>query len=694
MNQLPSEFQRQHVADGDAISLPLLVGSIRRRRRFIATAVLASVLAAAVYVFVLATPVYKATSVVILQSREEQVLNLASVMGQLGTTTPEVNSEVEVLKSRTLLGRVVDQLDLTAHPDFNAALRTPGLKARILDHIRTPAAPLSPDAAQVAQREAAIDALLGSITILNAANSLVFRIAAENGDPQLAVALADSVAEQYVQDQIGVKFAATEQATSWLANRVQELQSNLQDAEAKLKTFNGQTELVSTEQLRTMERQLKGLRERSIDVESASRADASRLQLLETSDDPTARARATEDAALIRMAETNPRAAGLAAALSRAEAQLREQVDRDMRQVATFQSSLRDLQTQVDRQNADLIVLQQLTRERDASAVLYEHFLTRLKETSAQQGVQQPDSRILSQAVLPGAPASPRKGLTLAAAGILGLVFALGVTLARELRNTTFRSARDLSEFSGLDVIGQMPRARLRMRRRLLDHINQKPGSAEAEAVRDLRTSILLSRSGRVPKVIACTSALAGEGKTVTTISLAQNFAALNRRVLLIEADLRRSVFAECFDGIAGWGLADLLEGRVKLDEIIRQNDGGGIDVIPGGKASLNPADLLASERFVAMLEEMRASYDLILIDTPPVLAVPDGRMIAQVADATFFVVAWDQTTKGQVAESLRLFDNARLKVSGMILTKIDPKVGKDYASGYGYGYAYGPAAG
>lgn len=196
----------------------------------------------------------------------------------------------------------------------------------------------------------------------------------------------------------------------------------------------------------------------------------------------------------------------------------------------------------------------------------------------------------------------------------------------------------------------------------------------------------MLSNVDHPPKVIAITSSIPGEGKTTMSLALAQNFVGMDRKVLLVEGDIRRRVFSQYLNTDQTKGLLSVLSGESKLDEVVVRDPIVGADVLLGEKSSTSAVDIFSSERFSQLMEKARDAYDVILIDTPPVLVVPDARVIAQSADALLFVVKWDSTTKSQVEDALHMFDTANQRVHGLALNQISVKGMKRY----GYGGKYG----
>lgn len=696
------------MAAGDGMDMSSLLAALWRGKWLIAIFTLLFAAFGAYYANSVAVPIYSASSVVMLESREESVVDLGNVIGGLGTDTTAVNTEVEVLKSRLLLGKVVTRLNLTEDPEFNPVLRAPSpmsqRKDRLMDLLKglfgggtseaEAAAAVPEDRAVVERRkhERAINMLLGRMTVQNVPLSLVFRINVQTESAAKSALIADTIAELYILNQIETKFEATEQATTWLTQRVSSLQADLEQAEQAVKDFNAQTALVDQTNLTAMERQLKDTRDRITDVTAVRAQAEDRLAALRAATTPADQASVSGDPQLQRLL---PQVGDPAVAadyadrygqlVSRAELEL----SRAENQLAALQRSAETMATEIQQQSTDLIQLQQLTREAEASRLLYEYFLNRLKETSAQQGIQQADSRVLSSAVIPGRPSAPNKPLIIGLAGFVGLLLSAAVILFREGQQNTFRLAQDLEDATGLPVMGQIPLVPKVRRQDVLSYLADRQTSAAAEAIRNLRTSVLLSQLDSTPQLIGVTSSLPGEGKTTMSMALAQNFASLGKKVLLIEGDIRRRVFSLYMDTDQDGGLLSVLSGERSLQEVLVRDDRINADILIGQKSNTNAADVFTSDRFGELIREVRREYDVIILDTPPVLVVPDARIMAQHVDALLFAVHWDSTSKTQVQDALRMFETVNQRVTGLVLNQIDPKGMKRY----GYGERYGAYA-
>jgi capsular exopolysaccharide synthesis family protein len=460
-----------------------------------------------------------------------------------------------------------------------------------------------------------------------------------------------------------------------------------------MRDFQSNMSIASSIELAALDRQLKDTRDRraaSVDQVSGlvSRQEASRNAI-----GRAAQASALADPQLIELAVAADREGSTAVhAFDARRTLLGQQMEQDLlrlrSQISSYDLAETNLLDTINRASQELTQLEQMTREAEASKLLYEHFQTRLKEAVAQQGIQQPDSRVLSQAVRPLFASTPRKGLTLAMAAIFGAMLGAGLALLREAAATGIRTSNELESLSGRVVLGQIPLLPVGQRTKVIEYLAKNPTSALAEAVRNLRTSILLSNIDRTPQIIALTSSVPGEGKTMLSLALAQNLTQMGKKVLLIEGDIRRRTFKRYFEAPHGNGLVSVLSGDVSLAEAAWLSESMG-DVLFGEKSLVNAADIFSSQAFPRLLDEARKLYDVILIDTPPVLVVPDTRIIAQHADAVVFIVRWDNTSETQVQDALHMLDTTNARVAGLVLSPIDPKGMRRY----GYGERYGAYA-
>jgi succinoglycan biosynthesis transport protein ExoP len=686
--------------DVDVVDLGALFTTLWRGKFWIALTTAIAVLIGGYYAYVVATPLYRATAVVILETDQQQLLDWQSVAGGLSGDTSEVNSEVEVLRARSLMGKIVDRLDLISDSEFNTDLQELGQIDALKDTIKgflglsTDEIILPADEQFKRMRDAVITNLLSATTVRNVPLSLVFQVTVKTEDARKSALIADTIVVLYILNQIEVKFEATQQATVWLSERVAELQVTLEEAEAAVSSFSASTELVSIEGLQALERRIKELRDRINQAQGSRISLSTQIDTFEAAQTREDRAALADDRQLSgflnRSLTDDTFLDAFDTRFGSVVTRLREEFIRADQQLAALNASEAELAQDLDQQGADLIELQQLTRESEATRVLYQYFLTRFNETSAQQGIQQADSRILSDAVIPNQPSEPRKSLIVAMSGMLGLMLSVSLIILREARNNGFRTANELERVSGYTVLGQIPEMPVRSRRKSIEYLTEKPMSAAAEAYRNMRTSLMLSHIDNPPKIIVMTSSIQGEGKTTNSLALAQNFFGLGKKVLLVEGDIRHCTLNQYFDNVPAHGIVSVISGEKSLSEAVFQSPGFGADILVGEKTSTNAADLFSSEAFKNFISTARESYDIVIIDTPPILPVSDARIIAEQADAVIFTVHWDNTSKQQVEESLRLLHTTGQCITGLVLSQINLK-GMER---YGYGGRYGAYSG
>lgn len=704
VNPLTSFHNQVQVSEAsgndEIIDLGALFSGLWRGKLTILSIVVLTTCLAGYYAYFVAIPKFRATTSIVLDSRKQQVVGMDSVLSALTGDTSVVNTEVEVLRGRTLMSQVAQELNLASDPEFNSQLRTPSLYARVKASVKDAIGlPTQTDLATNRRtNDAVVNALLAAEAVRSVPLSLVFQITIESEHADKAALIVDTIAKIYIDNQVSVKFEATDAATKWLSGRAKELQHALEASERHVQEFKSSTELVDEATLAGIDKQLKDLRARILSSEADLRAAKLQLVQLQNASDPLAQKLAANDPELNSLYDAISAGKSSEAKsefdrvfLTIVQRAVSDNLRREAQQLI-LKKSEKALADTVAKQSMDLVNLQQLSREAESSRQIYEDFLARLKETSIQLGIQQPDSRVLSPAELPSVASSPRKSLILAMAMIGGLLLGAGLVLIREARRYTFREATDLAKATGLAVFGQIPTIPSKHRRQTLQYLIDKPSSAIAEAVRNLRTSILLSNIDKPPKVIVVTSALPGEGKTTISLALAQNFTAMGKKVVVVEGDMRRRVFSQYVsikDPQAG--SLKVMSKELPLEMAIQAVPSLG-DVLLSGDVTDNAADILSSIAFRELVAQLRESYDVVIIDTPPVLLVPDARVVAEIGDALIFAVRWDHTQVSAVQESLKLFNLTHFKTVGFVLNNIRPDGMKRY--GYGYLGKYGSYSG
>jgi succinoglycan biosynthesis transport protein ExoP len=313
---------------------------------------------------------------------------------------------------------------------------------------------------------------------------------------------------------------------------------------------------------------------------------------------------------------------------------------------ASLQSEVKRLEQQIEKQNDAMVTLDVLEADLQSSKQLYETLLSRYKETEVQDStLQRGDAQVVSPAIPPGGPFYPQKKLIVAAAFLASLVIGVILAIAIELLDFGFRSLAQIEALTGLPTLGMMPLiARKRTSPRPHQIATEKPGSIYGEAVRRVRTALLLSDAERPPRTLVVTSSIPNEGKTATALSIACQSVQSGQRCIVVDCDMRQSAIHVHFRVPNKDGLSDYLTGKARLEELIEVDSDSKVHFIPAGFRPVNPTDLLGSPQMRRLVKALSETYDLVILDTPPVLAVSDALVMVRHVDATLFLIRWEKT--------------------------------------------------
>ena len=730
----PAQSGDMDGAAPEGVDLQRLIALFRRRLPlFLAVGLV--VMVGAVIVTVRSTPLYTATSSLMINTRTETVVDAQAVLSGLSADTGVVDTEIEILKSRQLAQRVVETLKLEDDAEFNPALAEPGPIASVVGGIGTLFGAAAPDAARAQltavqaqkQKERVVDNVLGRLSVRRSGLTYVMNVGFTSRDPAKAARIANTFAERYLLEQLEAKFDATRQANSWLNTRLGELRGEVQQAEAAVEQYRTANNLLSasgatlTEQeISTYNQQLATVRATQAEAEARLRTARAQLSAGSNGDD-VGEALGSQVVQQLRAqrAEVSGRVADLTSRygprhpdMLRAERELADidaQIQAEIRRIisnleaqvqvarertGSMAGSLGSARGTLAANNAAGVRLNELQRNAESVKTLYESFLGRFQETSGSEGIEESDARIVSPAAIPTRASSPNVPLNLT----LGLVLAMGAGFAAVvlaiMLDTGIITGEDIEHKFGLPHLGSVP---------LLssvadpqdrdetpaDYIIQKPLSSFAEAVRAMRASILFSRIGHTIQVITLTSALPSEGKTTTALCLARVAAQSGLRVILVDCDLRRRNVNRLLGVEPESGLVEVLNRTVSLDQATLLDEPSGARILPLAKNSFTPKDVFGTAAMDELLVHLRAQFDLVILDTAPVLAVSDTRLVAAKSDAVVFLARWRKTPEKAISASIRILEQSGAHVAGVGMTQVDMKAQARY--GYGdAGYYYG----
>lgn len=655
-------------------------------------------------------PVYQAVATVLVEPNQSHVLKDDPGAGMLPGDTGVVDTQVEVLKTRAVAARVVERLKLYLDPEFNAA--APSASAR---------ASYKPDPHMLDQ---VIERVAGGLDVRRLGLTYVIEVAYKAHSPAKAALIANTFVEEYLAQQVQGKINANRMANGWLNSSLDKLRADSLAADSRVQEYINGHNLMSSDGQVLFEQNVTKLNDEiatatADTAEKKARLDAAQAQLRNGGENFGAevnsetirdlrKAEADESRQVAELGVTfGPKYPDLEKARTKL-ADIRRQIQTETNRImSSLRADLRAAQQREDSLRGSLgsarggllnnnqaqVQLIALKQQAEAARKVYEAYLNRADQLAAQDGVQLPDARMASRAAAPVRPVAPKKSLAAAAATFLGLIAGLIAVVVAEFLSGTMRTRADVEQKLDTPFAGVIPdpaRLKLGHSRKAsapADLIVEKPFSSYAEAFRNLRASLQYWNGGEgAPRVIAVTSALPREGKSTTALGLTRAFATSGSRVLLVDCDFRRSAL-NAMIGDPQRGLGDVLEGEAKIGDVIIQDPRTSALILPWGRQP-GAKELMSAMIFEEALAALKEKFDHVVIDTPPVLAVADSRLIAAKADVALMVTEWDKTPSRAAAAAVELLRGAGVKLMGVALTKVDVRL----HSHYGYGdtpYAY-----
>ncbi len=666
----------------------------------------------AVAVTFLMTPVYRATASIQIDRDTINIVNVAGVQPEESQGGLEFyQTQYELLASRSLAERVATTLGLINDPVFNVEPTSPVSFFKELIFGGKSEQAIEAEMTQEERVRLTVDNLAKARSISPIRGSRIVKVNIDHTDPATAKKIADGFSEVFIADNLDRRFEATSYARKFLEERLQQLKQRLEESEKQLVKYaedqgiirlddNKNLSATDLEAINVKLAQVRG--ERSKKEQLWKRAQATDgLGLKEILDSEAIQANRKLRTELA--AEYQQKLAIYKPAYP-AMVQLRNQIKELDRQVTTEVAAIKqsieaeylaakseeeDLQTQLEGSKTEVVDQRNrsiqyniIQREVDTNRTLYDGLLQRYKEIGLAGGVGTNNISIVDRATQPLFPRSPNLLLNLALALLAGLVLGVISAIGLDYLDDSFKAPEDIERDIGLPVIGVIPKPKSdsMIEDELLD-----ARSAMAEAYRSLRTGLQFSTSEGLPRNLLVTSSKPSEGKTTTTISLAKSLASIGLEVLLIDADLRNASIHKRIFCNNELGLSNYLSGSKKPEEVVQATDFKGLVVMTSGPLPPNPAELLNGPRMPSLLALASESFDIVLIDGPPIMGLADAPLLSSTTQATLLVVAANETRRSTVKIALKRLQYARANIIGVLLNKFDAK-----QTGYGYGYGYG----
>ena len=725
--------------------LPGVLRKLWRRKTMIISIALGLLLLAAI-AGVLMADRYAATAQVRVGVPQPRIAQVENVVAALAPDPETMETEAQAAQSRAIATAVVRRLGLDKDPEFNRALKSETIWQEIsrtlwqwvtLDFLRASDAPdTAPDTNASRDRydadQQVVETLRSRLDVTQEGRSHILDIEVQSENPFKAARIANTVADVYIESRLERRARENQQTGNWLDQQIDKLRARVDKAERQVEDYRRSQGLYQTKSATVTEQQLGELNTQLILAQSeksgaeAKLADAERLlRSGATGEVPAVLSSPTIIALKQQEAEVARHAAELKATYgpkhpqvvnSQAQAQdiqrkirgemglvvqgLRNEAKTAGSRYAALRASLDQIKGQMGQTGTQSVKLHELEREAEASRSLFQTFLLRFQETQAQQNFIGADGEVVSMAVPPTSASYPPRKLMILLGALCGLALGAFLALLTEQMDRSYRTADEIESDTGLPMLAMVPR--LKNLKHLIRRTIGDPNSPYAQALRKLHTSLLFSRTAAPPpKIVLMTSTMPKEGKSNLSVSLAALLAQEGLKVIVLDCDWHRPNVHRLLRTRNRVGLADALQRDIAelsqaeaLRDVIHVDARSGAHFLFAGDVRRLGRGAIRFERLQALVSQISQSYDLVVIDGPPVLVGTEALHLSRISDATVFVVHWGHTSHDEVTSALGQLREMRANIAGVVLSQVNPRRYKQYGRGpLTYHYAR-PAAG
>jgi len=707
-----------------------------RRRRLIAFCIVSITLAAAL-VSVTMTPYYRGTAQLLLTGNGTDVIEDTQQARDSSKSGGEIETYTRLLTSRSFAEEVIKRLDLLQDPHFNptlmpeeeaspftgliawldelpfnSLLAQTGFASNSQDHLDE--APLSND--QLFDN--AVSKLIAGLTVHQEGLSSIIAINFKSPDAAQASAVANAVAELFVDEQLRNRQSGSNEATDWLTSRVDQLRQRVIETEREIAQFRIENQIINVGRNSLNDTEIAQISNNLFILESRVSEKQTKLETLRQA------FQNGQASAAISEVSTSPAMAAIRQQefiLLSEEAQLREEFGPNHPRIVEFEAEKRRLEEksteelekifamlsnelqitkdqtrslrnqlvaakgQLGVRNKAEVELAELEREAQANRDLYTRFLDRLKFLQEEHGLIDSGARIVSRAVSPKDPTFPQPSVIFVAGFVASVLSGGLIALIREGLERGLRHARQVEQTLGVPTLGMVPQLKNPTKNQKLHrYLHEKPLSGYAESVRNIHIALQYGWVSKRPQIILVTSSLPDEGKTTLALSLATSLAENGTSTLLIDLDFRNpSIGGQLVRVRPDISIVNYLNGNKTWEETLHNSSGiDNLAIIPGSAGITNPVNCLESPELKDFLHQVRSEYDQIILDSPPVLGISDTRVAARLADAVILAVRWGHTKIDVAQNSINTLAQHDTPVAGVVLTRMDIKKHAKFAFG------------
>ncbi|MPT47031.1 MAG: polysaccharide biosynthesis tyrosine autokinase [Sphingobium sp.] len=681
-----TDYGQAYTERDSLVDLGSVIETVRRRKLPMAIAC-AIILVLTAVTYLMSDRVYMASGRVAVDRQDNDIVNVEGSQRPLTTDSPSVDTEVQVILSPNTAMAVVENLKLQDRPGFGFPEGT------------TPAKSLED------RKQRAMRTVMNSLKVQREGTSYAIVIGARNPDAAIAAEIANGVMDAYVGQQRSGKAQARSQEIEMLRSRLDELRDDVIAANRDVAQYRSSANLVSSGDDVAGQQALAGLNSQyaTARAESAAanaRASASRRGSVTdiTNNAVINNLKGTRANLLAKKSDLEGRYGAMHPALVSVNSQIAE-IDRNIQaetervrmgvaaeanaasqRAGALASSAAQQRASILAASSASVKLKELEQKADGARQVYQTHLDRYLQAVAVQGAESSKSYIVARALKPSFPETPKLAAFAMGGIAAGLIAAIALAVVLEVMEKGFRSRREVEKTLGLPVIASVPDL-MTMKERpvrgsgpisVADYMLHEDGSVFTEAIRSIRTRLRIGQNGQVAKTVAIVSSLPGEGKTTTSICLARSAALSGRKVVLVDCDMRRRATTRSLKNELSVGLADVLRGTATVDQVLVKDEQSGAYLLPQRHYEPGDFDLIPSKAMESLVDTLSRQFDLVILDTAPILPIAEARAVAAMADAVLVVVRWRVTPVTAVQIALSELGRAGANVVGTVLSQVD----------------------
>ena len=684
-------------------------------------------------------PLYRANAIIKISPEENKLLDFdVSTGGSASKTEQYFRTQLKLLKSKALARKVIDRLQLdsvatTATPQtttlskpfFSEQLQQ--LKDILRGASEDSASSPTPRSPQP-KKSPLEQSFFSRLHIDPMGKSYLVNVSYDAEDPELSATVVNSLIQNFISMNLEGRLDSASSAKSFLSGEIDDAKTKLRESEQKMITFEKSKGIVNTggqtlinQKLEDLNRALSRGTQDRIAAEAAyssSKSSVKKVQRVTTNATITALNKKLQllnrqyqenlkvykpayplmtdiqnnisdvrkeiNTEKSRLRQTHAQAVAEAAASRGAVNPTKIKLEVARKNEAALKTELSTVKLESISTRDNIVEYQSLLHEVDASRELYESLLKRKKEVKVAGGVDKNNIAVIDPAVAPFTQHSPNTKTNLLMGALLGLFSSSLIALLLGHKDERIKSVEDIAKISDLPILGSFPFMKELKRKRAFNLITESSATTMAEAFRSLRTNMQFATAEGTPKILHITSSEASEGKSSTALNLASVFAQTKKSVLLIDADLRKPSIQRYLELNNTINLATGLLDGLSLNEMTTSTPINNLTVIAGEGVPSTPADLLSSDEMVSLLDQASDQYDLVIVDSPPVVGLADALVLANRSTATLLVVASHQTTKSQLNHALSRIRMGYGNVIGFAFTKARNQKASSYIYDYG----------